>query len=254
MMLRFFENLQYLFGWHKKPILGEGKVNIVSLAKYQAFNKNDVLPDSWWFDTRPFDCQQMLEKYKSSLATVSFNGQKLSDRLNALSKAYKLNTKIALLTLEREQSLVRESVEGLTKPVTYMMQRTDGKVVEVLSSAKQVRLDWACGFGVPDLQPRKEQYRGLDKQIDAMMMRYRDYSNEIDAGKWQLNAEMRVDADEQGKTHDIVYPANKATFSLYRYTPHVGTKDSPLFKKYQEYGAFLSWTLATRVFWKQDFL
>lgn len=253
-MFKFFEDLKYLLGWVKKPILGKGEVSTMSLAKYQSFDKNDVLPDSWWFDTRPFDCQQMLEKYKSSLATVNFNGQKLSDRLNALSKAYKINAKIALLTLEREQSLVRESVDGMTKPVTYMMQRTDGKVVEVLSTAKQVRLDWACGFGVPDGVPRKEQYRGLDKQIDAMMMRYRDYSNEIDSGKWQLNAEMRVDADLQGKTHDVVYPVNKATFSLYRYTPHVGAKTSPLYSKYQEYGAYLSWLICVKVFWKQDFV
>lgn len=231
------------------------EIHVTQESKYLAFDKNDILPDDWFTSQEKFDIQGLLEKKKSSLAGYKIDGFLFSDLLSAYGSNCKINPKMGFIILEREQSLIRVPVETLaSKRKEYLVKNPDGSIVTIISSLMEYRLDWACGFGCPDNLPKDARYRGLGKQIEAAFKRYRDYFTEIETGKYKLNAPYKVDLDNNGKWTDTVSPVNKATFGLYRYCPHIGLPTSPLAKQYGgEYGNYLSWLLAVKVFFKNDF-
>ncbi len=110
-----------------------------------------------------------------------------------------------LVTLQKEQSLVT---------------RTD---------YAQNALDKAMGYGCPDSGGCEAKYRGFTNQVEwaAWQLRYNWEAAGRDAAWWSANYSTHYyqgysRSHNWGETYYVVTYKNKATASLYRYTPHVG--------------------------------
>lgn len=117
-----------------------------------------------------------------------------SEVIHAASLAYRINPKVLLVTLQKEQSLIEDS------------------------SPSQGQLDWAMGYAVCDScsksDPVIQKYKGLAKQITSAASRLRYYFDHPKEFRHQV-----------GQTHVIdnvpIVIKNQATANLYNYTPHL---------------------------------
>jgi hypothetical protein len=75
----------------------------------------------------------------------------------------------------------------------------------------QEQLDWAMGCGVPDTGARNDAYKGFGMQVWVASQKFDSYRPEWFPGisKWCYDG--------------TVYPANRSTWALYRYTPWISS-------------------------------
>ena len=188
--------------------------------KYSVFCKDDILPDSLFGYDYNFKTKDFLEQKKSALLrVVTADGEKLGDKLVELislaSMKYDVNEKLLLVSLQREQSLITGYNKALRIP-----QRV---------------LDRALGFGCTDGGDMPEYY-GFESQVNNCARIYRKW---YDYGKDKLKKKFVVD---DGK--NTVFPATQFTYTLYKYCPHIGDKNSPRFKDNGGmYGNYATWNI-----------
>ncbi|TAN57490.1 hypothetical protein EPN15_03930 [Patescibacteria group bacterium] len=127
----------------------------------------------------------------NGVGTIS---KKVSELIHAAGQANKINPKVLIVTLQKEQSLIEDP------------------------SPSQGQLDWAMGYAVCDdcskSDPAIQKYKGFVNQINSAAARLRYYFD--NPGQFRHQA---------GQTHTIdgvsVVMKNKATANLYNYTPHI---------------------------------
>lgn len=170
---------------------------------YAEFNPNYIISDEELVDYNSMSLSQIqkfLENKGGALAwyfTTDTDGitRTAAEIIWRVAKTYKINPKVILVTLQKEQSLV-------TDP-----------------SPLPVQYDWATGYGVCDgcslSDPNIQKYKGFANQVDST------------AGwkRWFLeNALVLTWLKKPGQTYLIdnyqITPANLATASFYTYTPH----------------------------------
>jgi hypothetical protein len=133
-----------------------------------------------------------------------------------LSQKYRINPKVVLVTLQKEQSLIDDS-----NP----------------SQGLDHALNWAMGYGCLERGEWKETNRGFYNQVDGACWQFRrwfDYSGNYDhlhqkGVTYKANSPKALD----GKID--VTPANYATAFLYRYTPHIYNGNYNFWNLWQEY-------------------
>ncbi len=122
-----------------------------------------------------------------------------------------INPKAIIVTLQKEQSLVTEQT------------RNDG------------RLDHATGYACPDSSSCDSRYLGFTKQVEnaAWQLRY-NYERAQGHGfsDYQVN-QIKSFSDPSG-SYGVTF-SNRATASLYRYTPHVFNGNYNFWKLMIEY-------------------
>jgi peptidoglycan hydrolase CwlO-like protein len=134
--------------------------------------------------------QTFLSKQSGTLANYSvanYNGQTktAADIIWEAAQAWNISPRVILVTLEKEQSLLS------------------------MSSPEQKRYDWAMGCGVPDSGGHNMKYYGFGNQIW-----YGAKTLDANAKRWRPGMSILV-----GTSNRV--PTNSATFSFYRYTPHI---------------------------------
>ena len=141
-------------------------------------------------------------------ASGSLNGITINSSTGSVSP------RALLVTLQKEQSLVT---------------RTD---------YSQNALDKAMGYGCPDSGGCNAKYAGFTNQVEwaAWQLRYNYEAAGMDASWWSSHYSTHYyvgysRSHNWSSTYYVVTYKNKATASLYRYTPHVG------------YGNFNFWRL-----------
>ncbi|MBI2632979.1 MAG: exo-alpha-sialidase [Parcubacteria group bacterium] len=106
------------------------------------------------------------------------------------SQEHKINPKIVLAILQKEQSLITQ------KP------------------SKKGALDWAMGFGATDHARPFQRFKGFAKQIQFAAWRLRYFIEHPWEFKIKPNQTTRIDRKR-------ITPKNLATAALYNYTPHI---------------------------------
>jgi hypothetical protein len=156
------------------------------------FSPNNIMSDGAFRNASSMsaaDIQSFLAQQSGTLASyrgTDHNGQirSAAEMIAEAAVAWNINPKVLLVKLQKEQSLLQNP-----RPASYAM-------------------DWALGVGKTD---------------SSTLYRYKGFGNQVwwgaatlnnNADRWQPGATMTIDG--QG-----VAPANGATFSLYRYTPHI---------------------------------
>ncbi len=178
----------------------------LSAARAQEFNPHYIISNTEMTDYQSmgmFDIIQFIKDRGGTLYTSRFQDDDgLVKSAPALiynhSQEYKVNPKVLLVTLQKEQSLIDNS-----NPTQY-------------------NFDWATGWAVCDGcsldDPKVTKYKGFAKQIDGAAGGYRWYLDQFSAGqnKWLIEPNETTEIDDT-----LVTPANEATAALYNYTPHL---------------------------------
>jgi peptidoglycan hydrolase CwlO-like protein len=171
-----------------------------------AFRPDTLISDSTFTDSGSLSAASIQAFLSSqSGALKSYSGRDHSgvtktaaQMIADASSAWRVSPKVILVTLQKEQSLLSNG------------------------SPSQRALDWAMGCGKTD-SSTLTRYQGFGNQIwggARALHRSRSY--------WRRGISLTIDGN-------AVYPANAATHSLYRYTPHF-------------HGARLFWSLYWRYF------
>jgi hypothetical protein len=181
------------------------------------FNALEVIDDKLFVYSNTSNFKDWLANKSLVLSTTVVDGVSFIDKLLVSAFQNNLNPKLLLATCQREQSLIT------TKAPT----------------PKQ--LNRAFGAGCTD-SGDLTGITGLAKQIDLSAATYK---------KWFTAAKVPVimSVDDATKKIDI---QNAATYALYKYCPHIGTRLSPQFKKYGFYGNFVLWQI-WNTWWPEDF-
>jgi len=107
-----------------------------------------------------------------------------SEMIAEAAVAFRINPKVLLVKLQKEQSLLGDA------------------------TPQQKQLDWATGCGKAD-SFTSYQYQGFGNQIWWGAQKL-----DKNAKPWRPGIKMMIDGG-------AVYPTNEATYSLYKYTPHI---------------------------------
>lgn len=175
-------------------------------VKAQNFDPNYIISDEEMeeYDSMGmFDIVKFIEDKGGTLYSQKFvDADGIMKSAAALiydhSQENKINPRVLLVTLQKEQSLVDNA-----NPTQY-------------------NFDWATGWAVCDgcslSDPKVAKYKGFAKQIDGAAGGYRWYLEQFDSNNntWLIWPNKSVTIDKQ-----TVTPANRATASLYNYTPHL---------------------------------
>ena len=146
------------------------------------------------------------------LRTFSEGGRSAAQIIANAARDNGINPLVILATIQKEESLVDSNTNF------------------------DFRVNWAMGYGVCDSC-------SLD---DPNVVKYRGFTNQINNGTWQLKRNYSYWAGNGsewnvGKTMIIdgtaVRFANRATSSLYRYTPHLGGNQN-FYNIYNRYKSF----------------
>lgn len=146
------------------------------------------------------DIQKFLDSKGSYLRTgkyISASGalKSATDIIYDASRAYQINPKFLLVTLQKEQSLITDD------------------------SPSQRQLDWATGYAVCDgcylSHPNVQKFKGFGKQVDsaAGIIRWY-YQNQDNPIVKKKDVPILID-------NTRVTPASWATAFMYTYTPHL---------------------------------
>jgi len=136
-----------------------------------------------------------------------------------------INPRFLLVLLQKEQSLLDEK------------------------NPKQSQLDWAAGYGCPDGGGCNPKYQGFGKQVNSASLQFYEYMANHFIYKYQAGktyvAKNKYDAlipiteaDQETLNSPekiTVTPQNKATASLYTYTPHVYNGNYNFWKLWNQY-------------------
>jgi hypothetical protein len=157
------------------------------------YNPSDIISDRLYYASTSMgtsDIQSFLEGYNSYLARYSVGGKKAADIIYEACRAYKINPKVMLVMLQKEQSLI---------------QRTN---------PTQGALDCATGYGSCD-----PKYKGFDVQVNKAAWVLGQY---YDQNRHRYNYEVgRTTVTQDGVA---VTPANRATANLFIYNPVAGVE------------------------------
>ena len=177
-------------------------VLILPLSPAQAadyyFNPHFILTDEEMADSLALsllEVENFLAAKNSALASQYFldyqgRAKKASEIIWQASQESKINPKVLLTTLQKEQSLISDSDP----------------------SADQ--LAKAMGYRCPDGDVCNPKALGFGKQVDGAAWQFRQYlDNPFD---WNFQAGGQYEIDGY-----FVSPANKASADLYNYTPHI---------------------------------
>jgi len=107
-----------------------------------------------------------------------------SEMIADAAVAYRINPKVILVKLQKEQSLLGDA------------------------SPSQTQLDWATGCGKAD-SFTSYQFKGFGNQVWWGAQKLDKNSK-----PWRPGIKLTIDGG-------AVYPTNKSTYSLYKYTPHI---------------------------------
>lgn len=156
------------------------------------FSPDTVISEATFRDSTSMtvsDIQRFLERQPGvlkSLRARDHNGnvRYASEMIAEAAVAFRINPKVLLVKLQKEQSLL-----GDTTPT-------------------QRQLDWATGCGRGDSYT-SYQYQGFGNQVWWGAQKLDKNSK-----PWRPGIRMMIDGS-------AVYPTNSATYSLYKYTPHL---------------------------------
>ncbi|MEK7184237.1 MAG: hypothetical protein AAB701_01820, partial [Patescibacteria group bacterium] len=187
-------------------------------ASAASFNQSNLIEDADFTNVNSMnvsDVQQFLQAKGSFLATFSENGRSAaqiivdaahgfgdaSGTINGISVNSSTGTVspgVILVTLQKEQSLL------------------------TMTTQNNAALTTAMGYGCPDSGGCNPNYAGFTKQVEngAWQLRYNyERAQGNGFGDYQVG-QSACFSNPSGGTDCVTY-ANRATASLYRYTPHV---------------------------------
>ncbi len=202
----------------------------VARAYDPAFNYNFIVADDDLLDYESLSqakIQEFLTLHGSQLADLTFSvtdpntaqvvAKPASQLIYEASQNYKINPKVILVTLQKEESLIDD--DGI--------------------SNYQTHLDWAMGYGVCDScstdDPSIQGFKGFANQVDVATKAFRRYYDSISAtghtvSGWGPGIVKQLFCSDYEATTDgfcpntstpvNVAPANFVTSALYTYTPH----------------------------------
>ncbi len=157
----------------------------------QNFNPARALPDSL-FGFADMDIQQFFLDRKSFLANfVTYAGNRANQIIKDTTRAFNVNPKLILVSLQREQGLIETKNAGDIKSYT----KENGVKIDPL--------DWCLGVGLLDKGQVLSPYKGFAVQIKEACHIYRKY----------YNAPLEINGG--------IMPENHFTSTLLMYTPHV---------------------------------
>ena len=172
----------------------------------QEFDPNYIISDADMVDYESmsmFDIVQFIRSKGGTLYTAKF--EDIDGKMKSApaliynnSRLYKVNPRVLLVTLQKEQSLVDNP------------------------SPTQKNYDWATGWAVCDgcslSDPKVLKYKGFARQIDGAAGGYGWYMDQFSSGQngWLIWPKKTTTIDGT-----VVTPANSATAALYNYTPHL---------------------------------
>jgi hypothetical protein len=154
------------------------------------------------------DIQGFLRERNSGLAdlvTPDYNGinKKASEIIWQASMESKINPKLLLATLQKEQSLIGDS------------------------APTQRQLDRAMGYRCPDSGSCNPKTLHFGKQVDGCAWQFRQYFDYPGSWNYKMNETYLIDGW-------FITPMNHATAGLYNYTPHY-SGNNHFWKIWQEY-------------------
>lgn len=203
--------LHYLELWaDKTPLLGKIGIVFGGAQKHwqegyndpvetaDGFNENYVLKDAAFNNKKVMDepdIQFFLEsrgaaKGKRHIAWMEFNGHKAAYWIKKAAEEYGINPRILLTKLQAEQQLIKGSKS---------------------QDPTEQQLNGAMGLGMLDDGTVIKELQGFIKQITRAAEYFREYYNQAEADHF---THKNVDGKE-------LRAVNAATYSLYKYTPHL---------------------------------
>jgi len=172
---------------------------LLPLVSNAAFNPNLIISDFEFRDHESMtmdDVQRFLVGKKSTLATYvdPFIRVRASQIIYDNAKMTKLNPKVLLVTLQKEQSLITDV------------------------NPTQDQYNWATGYGICDScsksDPKLQKFKGFANQVDYAATSLRLFHDNPQNYGFQVGRTVNID----GRKITI---ANSATHALYLYTPHL---------------------------------
>lgn len=193
-MRKIFHNIIVFF-----LMISIGLSPLFGIQYTQAYNPGYIITDAEMFDYESMDqaqIYQFLLRKRSYLATYQPDGQTYASYfIYDAAQKYRVNPKVILTMLQKEQSLVEN---------TY--------------TPSQYRLDWAMGYGMCDScnrnTPGIEKFIGFENQVYMAAKRLREYYENPD----QFNF---VSGNMYSISGEDVMILNQSTAGLYNYTPHL---------------------------------
>lgn len=204
-----------LIVWGLIVLLMTGTLFIAPI-KAKAVNYNNLISDGEFTDWQTLDAdgvQAFLNtKGGTRLRTFSEGGRTAAQIIATAARANGINPFVVLATIQKEEGIV----EG--------------------NPNFDYRVRWAMGYGVCD---------GCDSN-DPALQRYAGFTKQVNNGTWQLKRNYSYwatasSAYRVGNTVVIdgrsVHIDNRATSSLYRYTPHLHGNENfvNIYNRYKSY-------------------
>lgn len=193
-----------VFAYSAAAVLAATSLLPSTASAQPAFDPHAIISDAQLEDYRSMDVEAIrsfLLLRGSALANLqapdaSGTARFIPEIIYNASQEYRINPKYALVTLQKEQSLIENA------------------------SPTQRELDWAMGYGVCDScsksDPALQKYKGIGRQIDYAVGTQRVYLDDSVNRPWLYQV---------GRTYQIdgtpVTMMNRATAALYNYTPHL---------------------------------
>ena len=190
------------------------------------FDPNALLSDAAFRDTNAIGVGE-LETFlrhtpygrKSRLALFDADGQSAAEVVIAKARAARINPLVLVAKLQVEQSLV---------------SRQD---------ASPRALDFALGCECPDGRACGTKSRGFAAQVECAAQKLAAYFDEL-TDRGATRSLWRVGAPRKAACGDVVVPRDRATASLYTYTPFVlpGKGGNWLFDRvFRRFGHYLGY-------------
>jgi hypothetical protein len=166
------------------------------------FNPHFIISDEDMTDYSSMgllEIQRFLEEKGSALAWrtfIDYQGFNKTSSEIILQAALesKINPKVILTTLQKEQSLIEDPIPT------------------------QNQFDKAMGYRCPDSGGCNPKALGFGKQVDGAAWQFQQYYLTPDNWTYRINQLYEIDGF-------LVIPANQATANLYNYTPHYSGND-----------------------------
>lgn len=161
------------------------------------FDPNNIISDAEFFNYNSLaqkDISYFLQQKGSYLANYSTdaNGtlKSAAQIIYDAALEYRINPRVILVTLQKEQSLITK-----TNP-------------------SQTSLDYAMGYGCPDGGSCNPSTAGFFKQVDYAIWQFRRYTDVPNSFTYRVGNTYTLSSQS-------VTIANQATANLYNYTPHI---------------------------------
>ena len=168
-----------------------------SVASTKVFCPHNIISDSEFTNANAMtqqEIQNFLESKESCLATYTVGGKSAAQIIYEACQSKTISPKVMLATIQKETSLLGSRKDKCN----------EARGVSPCSDWTWAEGAFGCGLsGCPSGN------KGFDKQATCAANTFRDWYN---AGK--VCEEMQV-------TGGTVIPQNKATYSLYKYTPEI---------------------------------